>query len=142
MNIRTRCFAYGCLAAFALLPLGCAPADPDTPAPPASAPAAALVIDETLLPTGGALYAEHCATCHGTTGHGDGPLGKLLKPPPRSLVSDPYQYLDTATPDTLRSSLVALLRKGMPEKAMPGLEGKVTDKEMAQVAEFVLSLRE
>jgi len=24
-----------------------------------------------------------CATCHGPTGHGDGPIGKTLYPPPR-----------------------------------------------------------
>ena len=31
----------------------------------------------------GALYAQHCAVCHGDKGHGDGPSGKFLKPPPR-----------------------------------------------------------
>ncbi|HWP94484.1 MAG TPA: cytochrome c/FTR1 family iron permease [Gammaproteobacteria bacterium] len=29
-----------------------------------------------------ALYAEHCAACHGAAGHGDGPLAPSLEPPP------------------------------------------------------------
>jgi high-affinity iron transporter len=29
-----------------------------------------------------ALYAQHCAACHGAEGRGDGPAGKGLEPPP------------------------------------------------------------
>ena len=29
-----------------------------------------------------ALYAQHCAACHGAEGHGDGPAAKRLEPPP------------------------------------------------------------
>src|ERR1700678_2152490 len=29
-----------------------------------------------------ATYAQSCAACHGDKGHGDGPAGKYLKPPP------------------------------------------------------------
>ena len=47
---------------------------------------------------GGRLYAEHCATCHGTGGLGNGPGGQQLDPPPinlkvmiqRPISSDPY----------------------------------------------------
>src|SRR5687768_15001329 len=31
---------------------------------------------------GAALYAEHCASCHGATGRGDGPAGAALDPAP------------------------------------------------------------
>ena len=31
-----------------------------------------------------ALYAQHCAACHGVTGRGDGPAGKSLDPRPSS----------------------------------------------------------
>jgi mono/diheme cytochrome c family protein len=31
--------------------------------------------------TGAALYAAHCATCHGTQAHGDGPMAALLNIP-------------------------------------------------------------
>jgi mono/diheme cytochrome c family protein len=64
-----------------------APPAPPTP-PPAAAPTAAL---DCKNPTGelrgdkerGAkLYAQTCASCHGATGHGDGPASKGLNPPP------------------------------------------------------------
>ena len=29
-----------------------------------------------------ATYSQNCAACHGDKGHGDGPAGKYLKPPP------------------------------------------------------------
>lgn len=29
-----------------------------------------------------AIYSQNCAACHGDKGHGDGPAGKYLKPPP------------------------------------------------------------
>jgi len=34
------------------------------------------------LARGAALYAQHCAACHGTEGRGDGPAGKGLDPAP------------------------------------------------------------
>jgi high-affinity iron transporter len=34
------------------------------------------------LGRGAALYAEHCASCHGATGHGDGDAARGLNPPP------------------------------------------------------------
>lgn len=37
------------------------------------------------------LYAEHCASCHGATGRGDGPAGKGLEPPPINF-HDPERY--------------------------------------------------
>ncbi|WP_232820923.1 FTR1 family protein [Dyella sp. C11] len=34
------------------------------------------------LARGAAVYQSQCAICHGATGHGDGPAGKQLSPPP------------------------------------------------------------
>lgn len=36
-------------------------------------------------------YAERCATCHGTTGEGDGPAGKNLQPWPRNFTNAEWQ---------------------------------------------------
>jgi mono/diheme cytochrome c family protein len=38
-----------------------------------------------LYVTGQQLYADHCASCHGVSGHGDGPVGAMLKAPPSDL---------------------------------------------------------
>jgi mono/diheme cytochrome c family protein len=34
---------------------------------------------------GAAVYEKNCASCHGTTGGGDGPVGRTLSPPPANL---------------------------------------------------------
>jgi cytochrome c oxidase cbb3-type subunit III len=53
---------------------------PATPAPAApSAPAGSL---RGSAENGKALYAQYCTTCHGATGHGDGPLAATLNPKP------------------------------------------------------------
>jgi len=39
----------------------------------------------TSTPNGAALYLRHCASCHGASGHGDGPAAAALTPPPNDL---------------------------------------------------------
>jgi mono/diheme cytochrome c family protein len=50
---------------------------------------------------GAAVFQENCASCHGQSGHGEGPAGQQLVPPPANLAwlahmpmsrSDPYMY--------------------------------------------------
>ena len=50
---------------------------------------------------GAAVYEKNCASCHGTTGLGDGPVGRTLSPPPANLAFlsqmpmvqwDPFMY--------------------------------------------------
>ncbi len=45
------------------------------PVPPQSPP----------QPDGAALFRTHCASCHGTSGRGDGPVADVLKIPPADL---------------------------------------------------------
>jgi mono/diheme cytochrome c family protein len=37
------------------------------------------------IASGRALYLEYCATCHGITGNGDGPMARALTTPPPDL---------------------------------------------------------
>jgi len=63
-------------------------------------------VDQTTLPTtyvpsGGAMYKEYCAACHGATAKGNGPAAAYLKTPPpdlttlakRHLGKFPYDYV-------------------------------------------------
>ena len=43
---------------------------------------------------GQSLFQENCASCHGTTGRGDGPVGKALTPPPADLAVMAPQHSD------------------------------------------------
>jgi len=54
---------------------------------------------------GATVYAQNCASCHGTTGAGDGPVGRTLSPPPANLAFlsqmpmvqwDPFMYWTVA----------------------------------------------
>jgi mono/diheme cytochrome c family protein len=38
-------------------------------------------------PSGAALYARHCAACHGAEGRGDGPVAPALSRPPSDLTT-------------------------------------------------------
>lgn len=44
-----------------------------------------LVANEANLATGKTLFEQYCATCHGTTGRGDGPAAQGLTPAPTNL---------------------------------------------------------
>jgi mono/diheme cytochrome c family protein len=52
----------------ALLLLGCRPASEESP-------------------SGAALYARYCASCHGVTARGDGPVAGALRAPPPDLTT-------------------------------------------------------
>ena len=47
-----------------------------------------IAADEKSVAAGKGVYAAQCISCHGPTGHGDGPAAKDLNPKPRNL-SDP-----------------------------------------------------
>ena len=44
---------------------------------------------------GAQVFAQYCATCHGPTGLGDGPVGKTLNPPPRNFQEAKFKYGNT-----------------------------------------------
>ncbi len=37
-------------------------------------------------------YRSQCASCHGDKGHGDGPQGVVLNPPPPDFVKGPWKH--------------------------------------------------
>jgi len=90
-------FAFGCSeqsdAPTPPKPAERAPAPPpdEAPAPPPAPPAPAKAPDtpptesaaiEPDAEAGKADYELYCASCHGKTGAGDGPLGQVLNPKP------------------------------------------------------------
>ena len=41
---------------------------------------------------GEALFVTNCATCHGTSGKGDGPVGAALTPAPRDFTTGDFKF--------------------------------------------------
>lgn len=50
-----------------------------------------VAVDPKSVERGKEVYAVHCLVCHGTTGKGDGTVGKKFVPPPMDLSTDYVQ---------------------------------------------------
>jgi high-affinity iron transporter len=84
------------------------------------------------------LYAANgCATCHGASGRGDGPVGKTLSPPPRDF-RDESSYTNGRDQDSIAATLArGIDRNGAKMPAFAHLTGD----ERRSLALFVISLR-
>lgn len=97
------------------------PAAPAAPAP--SSPAAAPAVTSETAMNGPALFAKHCAGCHGP--EGKGAFGPDL--------SGEYTYGKTAM------AVQESITNGRP-KNMPAFEKKLTTEEISALAEFIINL--
>ncbi len=67
-----------------------APASKGRDLPPVD-PATVLTPNPKLLTRGKSLFKQNCSSCHGDTGHGDGPAAAALNPKPRNF-SQPEKW--------------------------------------------------
>ena len=88
---------------------------------------------------GSALYQTNgCASCHGTQGHGDGPVGRTLDPPPRDF-RDGAAFKNGRDLNAIAHTLaVGLSRNG---GKMPQFN-HLTERERRALALFVRSLQD
>jgi cytochrome c oxidase cbb3-type subunit 2 len=84
---------------------------------------------------GAALFASYCAACHGSQGHGDGPLAAQLYDPWVNLHKPGFHSLPR--PDD--AALARIIRHGLPPTSMPGHEW-LTDQQVADLAAYVKTL--
>ena len=101
-----------------------------------------ITINNQTIDQGAVLYAEHCASCHGPTGQGDGEAGGSLSPSPallahiilKPIAVDEYLFwtiseggarFETDMPahkDKLRADetwkIIAFMRAGFPAEAV------------------------
>jgi DMSO reductase family type II enzyme heme b subunit len=85
------------------------------------------------------IYEKRCVWCHGVDGDGEGPAAKFLNPPPRNFEDGQYKFKTTNFEDMVPNDedLFRMVRDGMPNTAMPGWKGLLTDQEMWDVIEYV-----
>jgi cytochrome c5 len=76
------------------------PAAPPAPAP--VAPVAPAVAAEPL--TAENVFKNRCSTCHGESGHGDGPASVALNPKPRNYTDPEWQK--SVTDEQLKKTIV------------------------------------
>jgi mono/diheme cytochrome c family protein len=84
-----------------------------------------------------ALYAEHCAGCHGKEGHGDGPTAAELKFRPRDFKAGSFAFGNTT------EAMVKTILAGIPGEEtarMPPFKGILTVAEIESVVELVRTM--
>jgi mono/diheme cytochrome c family protein len=82
---------------------------------------------------GAEMFKNNCTACHGEQGHGDGPAGTALNPPPKdlpelaTLVGDDYLFWR--------------ISKGKQGTSMVAWNGILTDEQIWQVVSFIRTLK-
>lgn len=102
------------------------------------APAAVAPRAETA--SAAALYAEHCAACHGINGGADAVGARHLFPRARNLRTEPFQLVSTINGVATRGDIEEVLRRGMPGTSMRAFD-HLAEAERALLTEEVLRLR-
>lgn len=81
---------------------------------------------------GKALFERRCVICHGASGAGDGPMGKMLKPPPPDLSNANHMSQKSD------AELTATIKDG--KNKMPAYGDKLSASEIQQVVAFIRSI--
>jgi mono/diheme cytochrome c family protein len=145
-----------CIAISAILPAACSLAGDVTPppgprpstasTPPATLPTVAAPADSGLTyPTfkpaaaeGAAIFAQHCAACHGFTGKGDGPQSAQLQ------TQRPGPLPDFSAPDLARAATPAawfqVITEGRMDKFMPPWSDTLGEAERWNLVAFLYTL--
>jgi cytochrome c oxidase cbb3-type subunit 2 len=85
-----------------------------------------------------ALYARHCAACHGAKGGGFGPLALHFARPPTNLVDGPFIWSGGSADPA--SQLARIIKFGIVGTDMPGHE-TLTDDEVVSLAGWLQKIR-
>ncbi|MGE5758971.1 MAG: FTR1 family protein [Gemmatimonadota bacterium] len=94
-----------------------------------------MPITPPSLARGAELYRQHCASCHGDAGRGDGPGARGLSPPPADL-ADRHVMGDVSRLDLYRQLLL-----GVAGTAMPSFEHTLSDEDRWAVAAYAVTLQ-
>ena len=83
---------------------------------------------------GKVLYEKHCLVCHGSLGKGDGPTGRMLKPPAADFTS-------AASKKKPEAELTQTIENGKPGTAMGPWKGQLSPADLSDVLGYVMTLR-
>lgn len=90
-----------------------------------------VAYDAVSVARGMALYKQHCVSCHGVAGHGNGPLATTMQPRPPDL-SQPHTALHTA------GDMFHWLTHGFkPGSPMPGFADVMSEDERWDTINFL-----
>jgi len=81
-----------------------------------------------------AIYGQRCASCHGASGQGDGPAGKVLKVKPPVFATALPSKSDADIAKTIKEGIVA----GQPTHPK---SGALNDEQIRSLVEYVKQLK-
>ena len=105
---------------------------------PKAGPASTNEVAQTT-PRGIALYARHCANCHGDLGDGAGVTAANLWPRPRNFREGRFRLVSTMSGIPTDDNLLAVLRHGIPGSSMPDFK-HLSEAELRALIEYVRAL--
>ena len=82
------------------------------------------------MANGKAAFGDNCASCHGFSGRGDGPAGRLLRPRP----ADFRLHMDEGHTD---AQLYAWVAGGVDGTAMPAFGDTLSEEEIWHVVNYI-----
>jgi cytochrome c6 len=86
------------------------------------------------LAMGKAIYEKQCVACHGPQGKGDGPAGKILKPPAADFTS-------AASKKKSEAELMQVVENGKAGTAMVPWKSQLSQAELNDLMGYVMTLR-
>ena len=94
----------------------------------------------TVEPGEKGLYRQLCASCHGESGQGRGPVAASQNPYPREFRHGIFKYKSTARKNKpIKADIARALRKGMSGSQMP-LFNKLPDEKIDALVDYVVFL--
>ncbi len=94
----------------------------------------------TVEPGEKGLYRQLCASCHGESGQGRGPVAASQNPYPREFRHGVFKYKSTARKyKPVKADIARALRKGMSGSQMP-LFNKLPDEKIDAIVDYVVFL--
>ena len=94
----------------------------------------------TVEPGEKGLYRQLCASCHGESGQGRGPVAASQNPYPREFRHGIFKYKSTARKNKpVKADIVRALRKGLSGSQMP-LFNKLPDAKINALVDYVIFL--
>lgn len=92
---------------------------------------------DARLTEGAALYREHCASCHGEEGRGNGLAAPFLYPRPRDFTQEAYRYRSTQVGTLpLDGDLYRTLWRGLAGSSMPAWN-QLGDRQLWLLVDYV-----